>query len=149
MVQEAIPKIFFPRKHDAILFYSKTKFNMFDTNSQIMRVPYDESTLQTHYKKLMNKGVSIEFKKVNGREYLTYADEGKLVTDVWTDIGAQNATSPISKESTGYPTQKPEKLLDRIIQASSNVGEIVLDCFAGSGTTAAVAEKTWSSLDNM
>jgi adenine-specific DNA-methyltransferase len=63
------------------------------------------------------------------------------VTDVWTDIGAQNATSPISRESTGYITQKPEKLLERIIHSSSTENSIVADFFGGSGTTAAVAEK--------
>ena len=45
------------------------------------------------------------------------------------------------KERTGYPTQKPEKLLERIIKCSTNEGDVVLDCFGGSGTTAAVAHK--------
>lgn len=106
-----------------------------------MRVPYDQSTLDTHYKKVDENGRRYRLQKVNGREYLTYADEGKLVTDVWTDIGAQNATSPISKEYTGYPTQKPEKLLQRCIHSTTQEGDIVADFFVGSGTTLAVAEK--------
>lgn len=64
--------------------------------------------------------------------------EGEPVKDIWADILAIQAGS---KEDTGYPTQKPEPLLDRIIKASSNPGDFVLDCFAGSGTTLAVAEK--------
>jgi adenine-specific DNA-methyltransferase len=69
-----------------------------------------------------------------------YLDEskGRLLDNLWTDIPPVNSQA---KEDTGYDTQKPEKLLERIIAASSNPGDIVLDCFAGSGTTAAVAHK--------
>jgi DNA modification methylase len=58
--------------------------------------------------------------------------------NVWEDV---NLANPMAIERTGYPTQKPEALLERIIKASSNEGDLVLDCFCGSGTTAAVAEK--------
>ena len=64
--------------------------------------------------------------------------KGKPVEDIWIDIFPINSQA---NESIGYPTQKPEKLLERIIEASSNKNSIVLDCFVGSGTTAAVAEK--------
>ncbi|HEY7023162.1 MAG TPA: DNA methyltransferase [Ktedonobacterales bacterium] len=69
-----------------------------------------------------------------------YLDEtdGKRATDLWTDTGRVGNTSD---ERLDYPTQKPEALLDRVIRASSNEGDLVLDCFCGSGTTAAVAEK--------
>jgi adenine-specific DNA-methyltransferase len=69
-----------------------------------------------------------------------YRDElkGKAVTDIWDDIDRIN---PVGAERVGYPTQKPEALLERIISTSSNEGSLVLDCFCGSGTTAAVAEK--------
>lgn len=106
-----------------------------------MRVPYDQSTLAMHFKNIDENGRRYRIQTVNGRNYITYEDEGKLVTDTWTDIGAQNASSPISPEFTGYATQKPEKLLERIIFASSNPGDIVFDCFMGSGTTQAVAMK--------
>ncbi len=94
-----------------------------------------------HFKKADKDGRFYRVQTVNGRDYVTYADVGKFVTDVWTDIGAQNATSPISRESTGYVTQKPEKLLERIIHSSCPEGGLVADFFGGSGTTAAVAEK--------
>jgi DNA modification methylase len=70
-----------------------------------------------------------------------YLDEspGMPASDVWTDI--QAVRSWHKEEDTGYDTQKPESLLDRIVKASSNQGDLVLDCFCGSGTTAAVAEK--------
>lgn len=135
------PQNFYPRKHDTVLLYKKGITNIFNNNSPIMHVPYDKSTLEMHFKKTDNNGRRYRKQIVNGKEYITYADTGKLVTDVWTDIGAQNATSPISPEHTGYSTQKPEKLLERIISASSNKGDLVCDFFGGSGTTAAVAEK--------
>lgn len=69
-----------------------------------------------------------------------YANDiaGKPVQDIWTDF---MAVSSQSSELLGYPTQKPEALLERIIKASSNEGDLVADFFCGSGTTAAVAEK--------
>jgi len=72
--------------------------------------------------------------------YKRYLDEqkGKTVQSIWTDIPPVNSQA---KEDTQYSTQKPEALLGRIIKASSNAGDLVLDCFCGSGTAAAVAEK--------
>ena len=69
-----------------------------------------------------------------------YLDDrpGNLVADTWTDIPA---VAPNARERLQYPTQKPKALLERIIRASSNEGDLVLDCFCGSGTTPAVAEK--------
>ena len=63
---------------------------------------------------------------------------GQMVQNVWVDIPIVN---PMAEERADYPTQKPEALLDRIIKASSNEGDLVADFFCGSGTTAAVAEK--------
>ncbi|MEZ5423288.1 MAG: site-specific DNA-methyltransferase [Pyrinomonadaceae bacterium] len=64
--------------------------------------------------------------------------EGTALHSIWTDVRAINSQAI---ERVSYPTQKPEALLERIIKASSNEGDLVLDCFCGSGTTAAVAEK--------
>ena len=135
------PKNFYPRKHDTIFWYKKSSSATFNTDNAIMRVPYDKSTIDMHFKNIDENGRRYRKQVVNGREYITYEDEGKLVTDTWTDIGAQNATSPISPEFTGYATQKPEMLLKRIIYSASNPGDIVFDCFMGSGTTQAVAMK--------
>lgn len=78
-----------------------------------------------------------------------YADEvqGVQLQDLWLDIKLMHN---LSAERTGYPTQKPEELLARVIKASSNDGDLVLDAFAGSGTSCAVAEKLgrrWISID--
>lgn len=81
--------------------------------------------------------------------YKRYLDEmsGRPLQSIWTDLAFVSAWSG---EASSYPTQKPENLLERILRASSNPGDIVLDCFAGSGTTAAVAEKLgrrWIAMD--
>ena len=79
-----------------------------------------------------------------------YFLQKKKIPDVWDDIPSLGLVA-IRKEVTGFPTQKPEDLLERIIKASSNPGDIVLDCFAGSGTTGAVAEKLdrrWIMVDS-
>ena len=77
----------------------------------------------------------------NGKKQLIrYLDElpGLTVGELWDDI---NPINQIANERLDYPTQKPEALLERIIKASSNEGDLVADFFCGSGTTAAVAEK--------
>jgi adenine-specific DNA-methyltransferase len=73
-------------------------------------------------------------------QYKRYLDEmpGVMLQDVWTDI---RPLAPQGTERLNYETQKPEALLERVIRSSSNEGDLVLDCFAGSGTTAAVAER--------
>lgn len=98
-----------PAKHDNILFYAKDQQNYTFNLEDIDRIPY------------MAPGLV-------GKEK---AEKGKLPTDTWwhTIVGTN------SREKTGYPTQKPLGILERIIRASSNPGEVVMDFFAGSGTT--------------
>jgi DNA modification methylase len=90
----------------------------------------------------------IEFRKTGMPVYKRYLDEqpGVPLQDVWTDIRLHAG----SKERIGYPTQKPEALLERIILASTNEGDVVLDPFCGCGTTVAVAERLkrqWIGID--
>jgi site-specific DNA-methyltransferase (adenine-specific) len=83
----------------------------------------------------------------NGKEYRYYLHKGVLPNDWWSDVQALN---PAAKERLGYPTQKPETLLERIIKASSNEGDVVLDPFCGCGTAIAVAQKLqrkWIGID--
>lgn len=75
--------------------------------------------------------------RIQLKQYLDEV-EGVKLQDIWMDIPAVN---PVAKERNGYPTQKPEALLERIIKMGSNEGDIVFDCFMGSGTTQAVAHK--------
>ena len=82
----------------------------------------------------------IEWSKdgIPGLKYYLEENPGVVVSDLWDDI---NLITSTSNESVNYQTQKPEALLERIIKASSNEGDLILDCFCGSGTTAATAEK--------
>jgi DNA modification methylase len=77
-------------------------------------------------------------RRIQTKSYLDEVIGGKPTPDLWTDMLAIQAQSA---ERENYPTQKPEALLERIITASSNPGDLILDCFVGSGTTAAVAQK--------
>lgn len=104
-----------PAKHDTILVYVKDPKKYHFDSAEVDREPYMAPGLVTPEKRAL----------------------GKLPTDVWW----HTIVSPTGKEKTGYPTQKPEGILRRIIAASSREGDWVLDFFAGSGTTGAVAAK--------
>ncbi len=120
------------KKHDNILFYKKSnefKFNLW-------REAIPEERIKDY-----------KYTDENGRKYrlggnndntVYYLDNGKAATDVWTDINIINKSA---KERLDYGTQKPQKLIERIIEQSSDKNDIVVDLFAGSGTTAAAAEK--------
>ncbi len=117
----------FPKSHDMIFFYTKSESNTFN----VQHVGLSESTLKRWGDRKRGG------KNPNERYATDEESEGAVMPDVWPiplPIGA-------NPQKTGYPTQKPEALLERIISASSNEGDLVLDCFAGSGTTAVVAEK--------
>lgn len=129
----AISQSNFPKKHDIILFYSKND-NEYLFNSDDIRIPYDEATLKRRqYSETKGKGIGFVGKDIT--EY----DKGRVPFNWWNDIHSGGQMS--RKELLGYATQKPEKLLERIIKASSNEGDLVCDFFGGSGTTAAVAER--------
>jgi site-specific DNA-methyltransferase (adenine-specific) len=104
-----------PAKHDTILVYVKDPKNYYFNSEEVDREPYMAPGLVTPEK----------------------IERGKLPTDVWW----HTIVSPTGKEKTGYPTQKPIGILRRIIQASSKPGDVVLDFFAGSGTTGFVAHE--------
>jgi site-specific DNA-methyltransferase (adenine-specific) len=109
----ARPRRRWPAKHDTILVYVKDPDRYWFDAEAVEREPYMAPGLVTAEK----------------------AARGKLPTDVWW----HTIVSPTGKEKTGYPTQKPEGVLRRIVQASSRPGDWCLDCFAGSGTLGAVA----------
>ncbi len=119
----------FQRMHDTILFYSKTDQYTFTKPLQ----PYaDEKYIEDTVRGVVD-GKLVRLKNEDG-SYIKRKTQrkGVLMHDVWHDI---NFIPPTSKEREGYPTQKPLALLDRIILASSNPGDLVLDPFCGCGTT--------------
>lgn len=146
----------FPRKHDTLLVYTKTSqytFNMlrdddldsdanykrwkkyFNDKNQVCgdNYPADDSKFSGYVKR---------FKKEHGRDPQFSTDvileiSGKVIDDVWYI----QSVNPFADERIGYPTQKPEELLERIMLASTNPGDLVFDCFMGSGTTQNVALK--------
>ena len=133
-----VPKSDFARKHDIILRYSKGKSTTFNVDD--VRIPYStDSTERLEYtaRSFRSSGV-----------YDNYAPnpKGKHPEDWWT----LQPIMPSSKERTGYPTQKPLKLLKRIIQASSNEGDIILDPFCGCATACIAAQdlgRKWVGVD--
>lgn len=120
----------FATNHDTILYYGKNKSNR--VYNQLYIPKSEKSSAQgKSWKSVIDE---------NGIRHSIMTDEptkGVPMPDVW-DVSMIN---PVAKERIGYATQKPEALLERIIKASSNEGDIVCDFFGGSGTTAAVAEK--------
>ena len=114
----------FNRKHDMILFYSKS--NQYTFNVDQVRVPYSENTV-----------VTFKSSKKAGFGKTPDLERGKVPEDWWYFP----VVARLHNERTGYPTQKPESLMERIILASSNPGDWVADFFGGAGTTAAVASR--------
>ncbi len=123
----------FPKKHDNILRFCKSDKCIFN----IQYEDYQQGTINRFNFLDETTGQRYKITYRDGKEYKTYMGEGKPMEDVWDiPIIMKNAL-----QNEGYPTQKPEALLERIIKASSNPGDIVFDCFMGSGTTQAVAMK--------
>ncbi|MFX0000071.1 MAG: DNA-methyltransferase [Candidatus Hodarchaeota archaeon] len=132
------------RQHDTILYY--TKSDNYTFNKQY--TPYKEEYIKKMFRYRDEDG-RLYRKRRGGKQYL---DEkpGNAVGDVWNDIYSFQTTTR-SKEYLAYPTQKPEGLLERIILASSNKGDLVADFFCGTGTTLAVASRLnrkWIGVDN-
>lgn len=126
-------------EHDTLFFYCKTKQNHFNEIREDRDIPVKQS------KRVKIDGKNMRARDADGNMIYEISFD-KKVKDVWT-IPYIASTS---KERVDYTTQKPEALLERIIKASSNEGDLVLDVFAGSGTTAAVAERLgrrWISVD--
>lgn len=149
----------YARNHDMILYYSRSNDYVYHTQY----LPYTEEYIKQRYTKDDNDGrgpytdqaigtrseESLKELEKDNRIFVTsngkrrvkyYLSEAKGIAldDSWNDISEVNS---MAKENVGYATQKPEPLLERIIKASSNKGDLVCDFFGGSGTTAAVAER--------
>ena len=133
----------FKRKHDNILFYAKSDNSYFDNVGS--SEPISDFS-KSKYTKKDEKGNYKEIRHKDGSVHKQYLRENQRMRDVW-EMPVLNA---MAKERTGYPTQKPLALYERIIKASSNPGDIVLDPFAGSGTTLVAAEhlnRRWVGID--
>lgn len=133
----------FEKRYDSILFYGKGDKQVFNSFFEKWKSK-EEYVKRRKQKILIEEGTKREYVLSdggNGTRIKRYLDEaiaeGVVVDDVWSLDKLNNS----AKENVDYPTQKPEALLERIIKASSNEGDLIADFFCGSGTTAAVAEK--------
>jgi site-specific DNA-methyltransferase (adenine-specific)/adenine-specific DNA-methyltransferase len=146
----------FNAKHETILFYARSSASAIRMAQ--VAVPYDKADRlkglrrKVHRDKNGKEWVWETRAQSAGQEpYKRYVDEiisqGRPLSDVWSDLQFLRGNHP---ERTGYPTQKPASLVERIVRASTVEGDLVLDAFAGSGTTCAVAEmnnRRWVGID--
>jgi len=121
--------------HQTLLLYGRGKDFVWNADDETLRAPFAATSLAMHFRQKDADGRAYRDRQVNGKTYRYYADEGRALGSVWTDCPAMVANTPIRSEGTGYPTQKPLKLLERIVRASSREGALVVDPFCGSGTT--------------
>lgn len=131
----------FAKKHDTIFRYSKSESRKFFP----IYTAYSEGTIARFDKEDEDGRFKITYK--DGKEYKTYMKEGKPLEDVWIveaddlDIEDISIIMKNAKENTDYNTQKPSLLIEKLIKSATEEGDMVLDLFGGSGTTASVAEK--------
>lgn len=162
--ERGISKTFWNNKHQTILVWAKNLGSQY-FDADAARIPYSEQYLEKfkyedEIGRYQIRGRNIQGSPVQradgltpeaerkhpGLTYRQYLKDGQLPLD-WWEFSLLNKAA---HERTGYPTQKPESLLRRIIRASSKAGDLVFDCFAGSGTTLAASEKLgrrWIGID--
>ena len=136
------PKYGFHKKHDCLLYYGKSE------KAGVFHREYSELTPQAAAKFTKTDAAGRKYKEYpGGKSYLGEA-KGRPVPDWWTDI--HSLGQAIGRQNVGYPTQKPLALLERVIRASSNEGDMVLDPFCGCATTCVAAERLgreWIGID--
>ena len=136
--------------HQTLLVYARGKEMIWNGDDPALRERHAETSLRMHFQNVDATGRQYRDRVVNGKTYRYYADEGRRLGSVWLDCPSMRANTPLIKEATGYPTQKPESLLERIVRASSLPESHVLDPMCGSGTTLVAAEKlgrAWLGVD--
>ena len=151
----------FNKKHDTIFLYVKSKKDwVFNGKVSGVGTP---RLANNHMKTGKDENGRLYYEKVDKasqKVYRWYLDDNKISNDWWEDLNANsselddfyfvNALNREDKERLGYPTQKPEALLERIIKASSNEGDVIMDCYCGCGTSLAVAhrlKRRWIGID--
>ena len=135
----------FGRKHDVIFRYMKSSNFYFNAAGVLLD---RRLARKNHMKKSVDEDGRVYFSiKSSGKIYKYYEDEGVIPSDVWTDVSHLQQKDP---ERMGYPTQKPERLLERVVASSCPEGGTVLDAYCGCGTTIVAAEilqKSWIGID--
>ena len=139
----------FKRKHDVILYYTRAS-DSWTFNTDAVRVPYSDETMARRGRAEGTAGIvsaSAETTKRRGAQQASQRfGAGKVPEDWWPDMSVLTN----QRERVGYPTQKPLKLLQRIVKASSNPGDVVFDPFCGCATTLVAADdlgRSWAGID--
>lgn len=127
--------------HQTLLLYARGSGFVWNARDPGLREAFAPTSLSMHFSRRDEDGRQYRERTIRGRTYRYFADEGRALGSVWTDCPAMSANTPLRKETTGYPTQKPLKLLDRIVRASSRPAGLVVDPFCGSGTTLVAAAR--------
>jgi site-specific DNA-methyltransferase (adenine-specific) len=136
--------------HQTLLIYARGKELIWNGDDPALRERHAETSLRMHFNNVDAAGRNYRDRTVAGKTYRYYADAGRRIGSVWADCPSMRANTPLIKEATGYPTQKPETLLERIVRASSLPKSRVLDPMCGSGTTLVAAERlgrAWLGID--
>lgn len=136
--------------HQTLLLYARGKEPIWNAKDPVLRAPFAATSQSMHFTNVDAGGRRYRDRVVGKKTYRYYADEGRAIGSVWADCPSMSANTPLRKETTGYPTQKPLKLLDRIVRATSDAGSRVIDPFCGSGTTlvaAAAAGRVFTGSD--
>jgi site-specific DNA-methyltransferase (adenine-specific) len=127
--------------HQTLLLYAAGRDFVWNAEDPSLREAFAPTSLSMHFTRKDEAGRRYRERTIGGRTYRYYADLGRAIGSVWSDCPAMVANTPLRAETTGYPTQKPLKLLERIVRASTREGELVVDPFCGSGTTLEAAAR--------
>jgi site-specific DNA-methyltransferase (adenine-specific) len=136
--------------HQTILIFARGKEMIWNINDPALRERYADTSLRMHFQNVDADGRRYRERHIAGKTYRYYADVGRRLGSVWTDCPGMRANTPLTQETTGYPTQKPEPLLERIVLAASLPTSRVLDPMCGSGTTLVAAHRhgrRWAGID--
>jgi site-specific DNA-methyltransferase (adenine-specific) len=125
--------------HQTLLLYAAGDAWVWNGKDPALRESYAKTSLDMHFRSTDERGRRYRERTINGKTYRYYADEGRALGSVWNDCASMQCNTPLRKETTGYPTQKPLKLMDRIVRATTAAGALVVDPFCGSGTTLVAA----------
>ncbi len=124
-----------PQTHQTLLVYTKGESYTWNADDPMLREPYAGTSQKMHFTHKGEDGRPYRERTINGKTYRYALDRGRALGSVWSDCPSMMGNTPLLSQATGYPTQKPEKLLTRIIRAQSNEGDLICDPFMGSGTT--------------
>jgi len=127
--------------HQTLLLYARGRDFVWNGRDPSLREPFATTSLAMHFARVDERGRRYRERRIGERTYRYYAEEGRALGSVWSDCPSMVANTPLRQEATGYPTQKPLRLLERIVRASTRKQGLVVDPFCGSGTTLVAASR--------